>query len=273
MRINNQYNTINFKTSYRKVIKPGYILGDCYEASTYFFVKGLQWNKFFNHIIEKYRNTPKVNVFSLAASDGSEAYSIAMILISKLGVEGAKKYFPITAVDFDKTITRNARKGFMNLSAKDESRINKYTGNQLNKFFERTSQTFLSDKIGSSENQELLTKFKTKPVLQDKVIFITEDVNTYVEKIPDKNNLIFCRNCWPYLWKTCDIFAQNLSKKIDKNSFLVIGNFDNLCCPMNIKHCYGFSMNKDFKNVFDKSGNNYCDKMRIFSDKIDDELF
>ena len=271
MKVDNQYSTINFKTSYRKVIKPNYILGDCYEASTCFFGKGLQWNKFFNHIIEKYKNTPKVNVFSLASSDGSEAYSIAMILISKLGEERAEKFFPITAVDFDKIITRNAREGFMDLSVNDEVRINKYTGNQLNKFFERTNQSFLSEKMGGTETQELLTKFKTKPILQNKVIFITEDLNTYVEKIPYQNNLIFCRNCWPYLWKTHDEFAQKLSEKTDKNSYLVVGDFDALSCPMNLKNCYGYSMNKDFKNVFDKSGSNFYDGMRLFFHKIDDD--
>lgn len=271
MRIDNQYSTINFKTSYRKVIKPSYIMGDCYEASTYFFRKDLQWNKFFNHIIEKYQNTPKVNVFSLASSDGSEAYSIAMILISKLGEKVAKKFFPVIAVDFDRTITRNARKGFMNLSADDELRINKYTGNKLNNFFEPTNQRFLSEPMGSSGTQELLTKFKTKPILEDKVVFITEDLNTYVEKMPDKNNLIFCRNCWPYLWRTSDKFAQKLSLKTDMNSYLVVGDFDALCCPMNLKNCYGFSMSKDFKNVFDKSGSNYHDRMRVFFNKVEED--
>lgn len=272
MKIDNQNISINFGTSYRKVLKPGYTLGECYEASTYFFVEDLQWNKFFNHIIEKYKNTPKVNVFSLACSDGSEAYSIAMLLISKLGEEKAKKFFPIIAVDFDRKITRNARKGFMNLSANDELRINKYTGNRLNAFFERTAQTFLSEKKGSTDNSELLTKFKQKPILQDKVNFITEDLNTYVEKMPDKNNLIFCRNCWPYLWKTRNEFAQKLSEKTDINSYLILGYFDDLLCPLNIKNCYGFSMSKEFPNVFDKSGSNYFDPNRVFFHGIEDDI-
>ena len=273
MQINDKhYSHINFGTSYRKVVKPGYILGDCYEASTYFFVKGLQWNKFFNHVIEKYKNTPKVNVFSLAGSDGSEAYSIAMLLISKLGEENAKKFFPVIAVDFDKAVTRNARKGFMNLSADDELRINKYKGNKLSTFFERTNKSFLSDKIGATDRQEILTKFKLKPILQDKVHFITEDINTYVDKMPATNNLIFCRNCWPYLWKTREEFAQKLSTKTDANSYLVLGNFDSICCPMNVKNCYGFSMNKEFPNVFDKSGSGFFDDMRWLVNPIEENI-
>lgn len=272
MEVNNHYNNINFGTSYRKVIKNTYQLGDCYEASTYFFVGGLQWNKFFNHLIEKYKNTPKVNVFSLACSDGSEAYSIAMLLISKLGEENAKKFFPIIAVDFDKTITRNARKGFMNLSAQDELRINKYTGNKLNTFFERTNKSFLSGKIGGTDREEILTKFKLKSILQDKVQFITEDLNTYVDKMPTTNNLIFCRNCWPYLWKTSEEFAQKLSTKTDINSYIVLGNFDSISCPMNLRNCYGFSMNKEFPNVFDKSGSEFFDNMHFFFKPIVDDI-
>lgn len=125
MKIDAQNYYTSFGTSYRKVVnKKTWELGNCYEASTYFYVKGLQWNKFFNEVIEKFKNTPKVNVFSLACSDGSEALSIAMLLISKLGNK-ANKYFPITAVDFDSEITKLVKSGFINLSAEDELRINK----------------------------------------------------------------------------------------------------------------------------------------------------
>lgn len=272
MKINNQHYTINFGTSYRKVLKPSYTLGECYEASTYFFVEDLAWNKFFDHIIEKYKNTPKVNIYSLACSDGSEAYSIAMLLIAKLGEEQAKKFFPIIAVDFDKKITRNAKKGFMNLSAGDEKRINKYTNNQLNKFFTRTNQSFLSDKIGGTDNKELLTKFKINPILQDKVVFITEDINNYVDKMTNTNNLIFCRNCWPYLWKTQNELAQKLSNKTDKNSYLIIGNYDSLLFPIRKENNYGFSMNKEFPNVYDKSNSNYFDDFRAFFTIIEDNI-
>ena len=253
MKIDNQYNVINFGTSYRKVIKPTYALGDCYEASTWFFKDDFPWEQFFNNAIEKYKNTPKVNVYSLACSDGSEAYSIAMLLISKLGLENSKKFFPIIAVDFDKTITRNARKGFMSLSANDELQINKFTNNKLNQFMERTNKTFLSDEMGSSQKRELLTQFRLNPILRDKVIFVREDLNTYVEKIPNETNIIFCRNCWPYLWQTKDTFAEKLSSKVNENSYLALGGFDWLLCPMTRGDAYGFSRHKDLENIYIKS--------------------
>ena len=268
MKISTQNYPTNFGTSYRRVLKSSYTLGDCYEASTYFYVHGLEWDKFFNQVVEKYKNIPKVNVFSLACSDGSEAYSIAMLLIAKLGLEGAKKYFPIIAVDFDKVITRNARKGFMNLSAEDEVRINKYTNNKLNQFFERTNESFISDKIGGTDNRVLLTKFKTKPILSDKVVFITEDVNSYVDKMPKGTNLTFCRNCWPYLWKTRNEFAQKLSDKLDDNSYLVIGDYDFLLCPMQVEDCYGFTQNPEFENVYQKGEKKYNSSQHAIFDRL-----
>ena len=265
MKIDAQNYNTNFGTSYRKVINNNtWNLGDCYEASTYFFVKGLQWNKFFNEAIEQYKNTPKVNVFSLACSDGSEALSIAMLLLSKLGNE-ANKYFPITAVDFDSEITKLVKSGFINLSAEDEVRINKYTGNKLNTFLERTDKTVLSDRIGSSDRRELLTTFKLRPILTDKIVFVTEDLNTYVDKMPSKDNLIFCRNCWPYLWKTKDEFARKLSEKTDKNSFLVFGKYDDFFCPMLQENCFGISMHKDLLNVCVKSDSQYFDNSRFLN--------
>ena len=255
MKIHNYYNTINWGTSYRKVIKPSYSLGDCYEASTCFFKEDFPWQSFFDNAIKKYKNTQRINIFSLACSDGSEAYSIAMLLISKLGLEQAQKYFPIIAVDFDKKITRKTKQGFISLSADDELRINAITNNQLNKFMTKTNNSFISDKIGGTDNRKLLTQFKLNPILQDKVAFITEDINTFVDKIPNETNIIFCRNCWPYLWKTTEVFTKKLADKIDKNSFLSIGSFDFLLCPMTIKDCYGFTKHNEFKNVYVKSQN------------------
>lgn len=271
MNIDTRYNSLNFKTSYKKVLTPNFVLGETYECSTYFFVKDFQWNKFFNYIIDKFKSTPKVNIFSLACSDGSEAYSIAMLLLSKLG-NNAQKFFPITAVDFDKDITQNAKNCFMDLSAEDEVRINKYTGNKLNKFFSKTDKTFLSDKMGGTNKQVLLTRFRTKPILRDKVLFVTEDINTYVDKLPNNNNLIFCRNCWPYLWKTSEKFARKVSDKMDMSSYLITGNYDTLMCPINGTASYGLSLSKEFQNVYDKSGNNYFDDMRLFFSEIKDDI-
>ena len=69
--------------------------------TTSFFRNDLIWGDFADLLIDKYKNENKVNVYCYACSDGSEPYSVAMLLISRLGLEGAKKFFPIIAVDKD----------------------------------------------------------------------------------------------------------------------------------------------------------------------------
>ena len=260
----------NFGTTYKKVYKDNGELD--HESSTHFFVQDIQWNRLFNELTKKYKDTPKVNVYSLACSDGSEALSIAILLLTKLQ-DKANKYFPIIAVDLDKEIMKLAQSGYIYLSNDDELRINKYTNNNLNKYFERTDKTYLTDRIGSSDRREFLTLFKIKPILKDKVIFINDNVENFIPTIPDKDNLIFCRNCWPYFFKNEHKIAKKLSQKTDKNSYLITGDYDFLFCPMKNKNCYGFSMHKELNNVFDKSGSNYFDDMRfIFGGKYNEDI-
>lgn len=276
MIIETKYTPINFGTTYRKVYKPNSTILLDHESSTSFYNAGLQWNKFFNHFIEKFKDVEKVNIFSLACSDGSEAFSTAMLLISKLG-DKAKKYFPITAVDLDDEVMHLARSGYIDLSAKDELLINKYTGNKLNTFFEQTNLSHLSNKIGGTDNRILLTRFKIKNILRDKVKFITEDVHDYVDKMPDENNIIFCRNCWPYLQsnskKNINDFVKKLSSKMDTKSYLITGNYDGLFCPLSYKNMHGFSMSETFDNVYDKSGSNFHDPHRwFFKNNFEDDI-
>lgn len=261
---------LSFGTTYKKIHKADGTLK--HENSTHFFVDDIQWNRLFDELIDKYNDTVKVNVFSLAGSDGSEALSIAMLLITKLG-EKADKFFPVVSVDYDYEVMQLVRSGYIYLSKDDELRINKYTKNSLNKFLERTNKTYLTDKIGCSDRQELLTCFRIKPILKDKVIFVNENVDNFLTTMPNKNNVIFCRNCWVYFFKNEDQIAQKLSEKTDKNSYLITGDYDLLCCPMKHKNCYGFSMHKELDNVFDKSGSNYFDDMRfIFGGKYKDDI-
>lgn len=261
---------MSFGTTYKKVYKDDGSLD--HETSTHFFVDDIQWNRLFDELIHKYQNTSKVNVFSLACSDGSEAFSIAILLITKLQGK-SEKFFPVVAVDLDADVMQLAQNGYIYLSQDDELRINRYTKNRLNTFFERTDKTYLTDKIGCSDRQELLTCFKIKPILKDKVIFVNENVDDFVTSMPSENNLIFCRNCWPYFFRNEDRIAQKLSEKTDENSFLVTGDYDLLFCPMKNKNCYGFSMHKELDNVFDKSGSNYFDDMRfLFGGKYRDDI-
>ncbi len=253
-----------FGTSYRKVYmsdKPHML---DHESSTCCFKNDYLWNKSFDFFIDKYDNTEKVHVYSLACSDCSEALSIAMILDTKLGNE-SDKYFPIIAVDNDDIILNKIRNGIIDLAPDDEVRINHYTNNNLNKYLKRTGYSHLSGRIGDTDNQKLLTAFTVSPELLKKIKVITADVNEYVDTISDKNNLIFSRNMWVYLHPNQKAYLHKLSQKTDKNSYLSIGGYDEFMCPLTIKNMYGFSMHPELLNVYDKSGSNYFDDMRTFN--------
>ena len=62
----------------------------CY---TRMFRSDLDWNLLSYYLENKYKNAQKVNVLNAACSDGSEPYSLAMILDKK--ISGGKKFFPI----------------------------------------------------------------------------------------------------------------------------------------------------------------------------------
>ena len=274
------YNNINFGTSHRIVYQKGH--SDCIDhMNTTCFFDGFEWDKGFDFFIDKYKNTDKVNVYSLGCSDCSEALSIAMILDTKLKGK-SDKFFPIIAVDNDEEITSYFKKGYIALSPDDERAINQYTNNNLNKYLTKTSITHgtnknsnmyvrrspytrLSDRIEETDKRKMLTLYRISPELQKKIKVVNADVRNYVDLLDNKNNLIFARNFWIYIHKDSEEFLHKLSQKTDKNSFLVIGNEDFLSCPLVCKKTFGFSMHPYIDNVFDKSGSNYFDEMLFFN--------
>ncbi len=86
-----------------------------YKNNSFLLRKDLEWNMLAKHIIKE---NPK-NIYCYACSDGSEPYSIAISLISKLGYENAQKYFPIIARDIDLDIINKASTGAIYITKKD----------------------------------------------------------------------------------------------------------------------------------------------------------
>ena len=68
--------------------------------NTIFFRNPSFWQNAVKFFEKEYKNVPKVNVYCYGCSDGSEAYTFAMTLLTKIGKK-AKKYFPIQAKDYD----------------------------------------------------------------------------------------------------------------------------------------------------------------------------
>ena len=101
--------------------KKGYNI--LYRNTTCLFREDINWNILLNQIIKS--ETPK-KIYCYACSDGSEPYSLAMALISKLGYEKAKQYFPIVSRDIDLPMINRAKSGSISINVTDLKKIKKF---------------------------------------------------------------------------------------------------------------------------------------------------
>lgn len=81
----------------------------CY---TTMFRNDIQWEKFANFLLTRYKDAKNVNIISGACSDGSEAYSLAISLINA-DREKSKKFFPIKDYDVDEQILDSGVNGYI----------------------------------------------------------------------------------------------------------------------------------------------------------------
>lgn len=208
-----------------------------YRNNSCFFRDDLDWNKLADTLTEKYKNVDKVNVYCFGCSEGAEPFSLAMILMQKLGIK-SKKFFPIMASDIDGEILKNPKKGIITPSESDFFDIRNSLGEdytkylQVNKLFEPNS--FLADKVSLG---------KIKPPLENKIIFKQAEIRSSIPKIKKDNSVILCRNFWNYM-KYGDVKAtvQELYNHLGQNCICIIGDFDGL----DIERCFkdaGFKSN------------------------------
>lgn len=221
--IENNYtkqNNVGFNANKRLVTDAaGEIL---YKNNTWFFRNDLNWDKFSNLLIEKYKDTPKVHIRNYACSEGAESASLVMILIKKLGLKKAQKFFPIIASDFDPVILENPQKGILKLSQGDLWRIEKRIGRDFSEFIEIESspRAFFNEVVYSA---------KMKPILRDAIKFEEKDILNDLPSITSENSVVLCRNFWPYLsLENQHKLADILSKKLGQNSMFVLGSSDAL---------------------------------------------
>jgi len=236
-------NPYNFKSNTRDVITTrhhgvkssewGAAQDDCsgkflYSNYTYFYRGDLSctseeelgdWYSFRETLKNHFKNTPKVNTFNFACSDGSETYSLACALIDEFG-ENSEKFFPIQAFDIDSEIVTRAKSGLISCSKSDINRM------QFN-LKKETRELFTISKQPLPLDLRFRFLFNASDELRAKIDFSCDDIENQIESIPEKNNLIMCRNFWPYLgFEKSQRIIKKLGEKLDKSSLVVIGNYD-----------------------------------------------
>ena len=98
-----------------------------------------------------------------------------------------------------------------------------------------------------------------KKELYDFVDFDVADILTDYKNILPDNTVVFARNFWPYLtrdiaWSVQKNLLNNLYQQLGKNSYLVIGEFDNYDSKGEIKRMIkkaGF-VKTSIENVYKK---------------------
>lgn len=194
-----------------------------YRTNTCFFRDDLRWNEFADFLIKKYQNTPKVNVYSYGCSEGAEPFSLAMLLIEKLGKEKAKKFFPIIASDIDSKILENPKKGIITPSKEDLENMGSVLGSNYTKYI-----TFDSNFNIDTELEDEICKGRIKPILQDTVIFKKANFIDDLNNIEPDNSIIICKNFLNYYNNHTEQrpLIKRLGERLNSNSFCLLGDFD-----------------------------------------------
>lgn len=225
---NNNIYAPNFTSSCREVYNE---LGKLtHRNDTSLFRSDLgDWNKFAEYIGNKFKNCDKANIYSLSCSAGDEVYSLAMKLIDKYGEKEAEKFFPIIATDYDHNIIKMAKNGYLPMFAEDVDMINRQTKGKFDEYFKELDEVpQIVDNIGMEMFADYDFIVKVKDKLRNKIKFNVADATKECKLVEPDNSIVMARNFWPYLKDENSriSLAENLYKRLGKNSAVVIGKFD-----------------------------------------------
>ncbi len=205
----------NFKSNNRHVYTK---TGRMYQNYTRFFRHDLNWENFINYLKNKYQNIPKVNVFNLACSDGSEPWSLAILLLELLK-DDAEKFFPIQASDIDEEIINLAKYQPCEIVSTDLYKINKRVQNNYSKYF--------ICHPSKNPSPDFKMALEAKPFLKQKVNYKVANAIDEIKNIPSSNSVVLCRNAWIYFQdEEKKQILQELSSRLDSSSCIVIGELD-----------------------------------------------
>lgn len=177
--------------------------------TTRMFRNDLYWQDFADFLEDFFQNKDEVKVYSFACSDGSEPYSLISTIKSR--TKNPEKYFPIYASDYDDEIIKEAKRGKYEISTSEFDAMRRITNDKWANCFN------LVDAKTIEPNK------RTKSCVQ----FKTEDIIDGLDNVKKGPKVIMARNFWPYL-KGSDKakILEKLKSKMDKDSILVIGAFD-----------------------------------------------
>ena len=191
------------------------------------FREDMEWTELSKVFDENFKDNDKVKLYSLACSDGSEAYTLAISLLEN--TQNPTKFFPITALDKDEVIIEFAKNKRINLSNSELGRIK--AASHLGKEYFVDKDQFIKIK-GETRNDNSCYSYSPIRILKDNIKFEQGDILDFLKKIEDNgNSIILCRNVFPYLSVDSHYdILKVLEQKLKAGSLFVIGQYDIHAC-------------------------------------------
>ena len=217
-----------FRTYPAKTIKNFDIFGkNTIRTATNLFREDLDWFEFVKFMGNHFKDKDKVNIFSLACSDGSEAYTMAISVLENLPENIKSKFLPIYASDIDKEVLKAAKSGRINIHSIEFLYPERTYRCNLAKYFDNRSVSIM---INGDDISETDTIFSYQPIkkLTDSVKFKHSDILTELNNLKDEgNSVILCRNVFPYIGENYKNEIVNSAKQnLKPGSLFIIGEYD-----------------------------------------------
>ena len=231
--VNNGHNNVpNYKSSYRSYITRSVKgFGDFDKqvvwTTTNFFRDDFDWKCFIKYLLFHFNGKDRVNAYSLACSDGSEAYTYAISLMEEIPYSAHTKFFPVFASDIDSEVINCAKSGKINIEDSEFYYINKM-GMDLNYYFENKNKPIKIERDSNCDKTVGLYSYEPISELKQAVEFKQSDILSELKNINDSgNSVVMCRNVMPYL---NDNYVEKVIKAasdvLKDGSLFVIGDYD-----------------------------------------------
>lgn len=239
--LNNKYSQPSFGIWTRGVYKQAQngVSELTYRNDTMFFRDPEFWRKFTELLEKKFEEIAKANVYCYGCSDGSEAYTFAMSVMSK-GENFANKFLPVIARDIDSEAVVKGLNNDYEMTRTEFANIS---------FLAKTSPSdYFRYSMYDLETYQR-TKAEVLEVLRKKVTIGIGDIFEDYKNINPQNAIVLARNFWPYiedLSKRSEFF-KNLYSHLNEGSLFVIGNFDISNIPG--RDCFIGNVKGEIKNA------------------------
>ena len=195
-------------------------------TSTNLFRDDLKWSQLAKYIKAHFDPKGKVNAYSLACSDGSEAYSYVISILENIPQELQQKFLPLKASDLDKEAIKAAKSGRLNIYPIEFLTAENRGIDLFNYMTDKNvSLTINGDTVSESDQ---ISSYKVIDKVCKNVEFKRSDILTELKRIKDDgNSVIMCRNVFPYLKPDyVDEVIKNAREILKDGSLFIIGEYD-----------------------------------------------